>query len=473
MFDAFSFSSKANAHTRSTSSPNAHISVRKSFTSDSSYDESILATPPKTYTSRPRQAHHSVNHSPVSPPSVAQSAGPFLSSTSLPTKAEHFANKFVGAHIGSNKKGDIRGVLADWFQGESKPLSFSIIPSAKEMDPMETISLSTSPNSTPQTDGALPAFSEPPIASRFSFLSSKSSVPKPTSSFADSNDELLNIDVSKELFSNGPTDSSSPAAYKNLVKKVEELVSGLQTALRERTMSLNEIKAQEEAQSNMLNDLEIRASHLKKQLDGMTAKLAEQDDAMMTLVDELAQEKQLRREEEDARKRSVMLVKSSRAEVTSADTKKRNDRSLLPQKDRASIVSDSGFESEGENSIYSVSLKNMGMESPAMSTSSFSATTSPDIAFKPELKCATDRSQTQSSRPLAPPQRLSTFQNVIKGLSGRSRNDEPQVSSCSKCSEAWNIVKMLQEENQALKQKLDQMESAVDDSLNLIAGMGI
>lgn len=297
----------------------------------------------------------------------------------------------------------------------------------------------------------------------------------PASSFNDPNEELLNLDVTKSLFSSGPLDPSSPDTHRNLVQNVEILVSRLQTALRESTMSLNQMRIEKEAQAEKSDDSETRAKHLKIQLHNMTTKLAEQDAAMMNLVDELAQEKQLRREEEYARKRSVMLVKASRAEAAALGTGNSHDGSPLGQKGRSSTVSDSGFESEDDSSLYSGSLRNQGVVSPVVSTSSFSTATSPDVSSKPETPPQLEKLQTQFSRPKvggAPPRKLSTFQNVIKGLSGK-----PQSSSCSNCSgvrasEAWNIVSLLKEENKGLKQRLDYMEDALDGCLNEVVRIG-
>lgn len=469
-------------HTRSMSSPCAQNSFKNHFALDSSHDEHILAIPRTTHSDHRQRAHRSVDSLRVLPPLVTQSARPGLSSISRPplsAKPNPPPANPPGAISELNKTGVIRGVLADWFQGESKPLSLSILPySAKEMDAMETITLSPPSETISQIHEAPQSISKPPVASRFSFFSSKPSAQKPAISFDDPTEELLNLNVTQLLLCNDSSDPPAPVVHTNQIQNVKNLVSRLQTALKESRKSLHEMRLEKEAQAEELDGSEIRAKHLKIQLDDVTTKLAEQDAAMMNLVDELAQEKQLRRDEEYARKRSILLVKTSRVESTARGIGRPHDGSPLAQKSRSSIVSDSGFESEDESSLCSVSMKYQGVASPVVSTSSFSTAPSPDVPFQPEFAPQLERLPTQCSRPKAPPQKLSTFQNVIKGFSGKPRNDEsaalgnhpptPTRSNCSEvhATEAWNIVNLLKEENQALKRRLDFVEGALDGCLD-------
>ena len=204
---------------------------------------------------------------------------------------------------------------------------------------------------------------------------------------------------------------------------------------------------------------------------------------MMNLVDELAREKQLRREEEEARKRSVKLVKSSPIEGNDDVVEGEEEGGKFGRHgNRGSVASDSGFESEDDSftpSIFSSSSSKAheATPSPCRSLSSASSTTSPEIHQAEFLTITPAR-----PRPAMPPQRASMFQKVL-GLNGTSGGglsmqgqDEPRRRSCANCqdvkaSEAWNVVSILKEENKGLKERVGHLESAVEGCLEMVGGM--
>jgi hypothetical protein len=297
------------------------------------------------------------------------------------------------------------------------------------------------------------------MASRFSFFSSKVSLPKPASLAPDLGDELLDMDVSNALFPAGPPDPTSPAAFKSLQQQAERLLARLQTAYRERTLQLRDMAAEKEALAEETEGAKTRARHLKIQLDDTSVKLAEQDEAMMNLVDDLAQEKLARREEEEARKRTVRLVEHNSPPKTS-------HRRIS----RANTVSDSGFESEDDSPAESVFSRRNGAHSPTMSMSSVSSTNSPDGYHLSELHVPT-------STPHAARLRIPTSQLATKGMPAAYRPDlheEPTQSGCPNCqgvraSEAWSVLGVLKEENQCLKHRIGELEGALDGCLDVVS----
>lgn len=378
------------------------------------------------------------------------------------------------------RKAEPSGRLAHWFQGSSDPISLRILPSpTKEktafLDTMSTTSANR-PLNVQRKSGSQPP-SKPPLASRFSFFTSKPAEQKPTSQPADLHDELINLNFKKALFPAGPADPFSPAAFKNLVQNAEGLLSRLQAAYKERTISLHEMTAEKETQAEELEGSEIRAKHLKLQLDNMAAKLAKQDELMMDLVDDLAREKQLRKEEDDARKNSVALVKSSRADAFAQSAQKSSEVKEQKPIRGTSIVSDSGIDSEEESYVDSLCSNDRETTSRNASVSSFSTANSPDGYVLPESILLP---QPARLPPKHSPQVLSTFQHVIKGKSGGSRLSEPAMtpidtprSTCLNChggkvSQAWSMVHGVKEENRALRARVTQLEAAVDSCLDLI-----
>ena len=337
--------------------------------------------------------------------------------------------------------------ISSWFQGESQPIRVGLVPSptkekANPLDPSST-TVATRPTGMlhrKSTSQVLPT-----MASRFSFFNSKAALSKSTPSKSDQNDELANLDINAALFPEGAPEPFSPAAFKNLQQHAEGLLTRLQAAYRERVSAFREIAAEKEALSEETQGAEMRARHLKMQLDAMAEQLAEQDRAMMNMVDELAQEKLARREEEEARKRSVRLV----------------ERDFTPpnaprSRPRRSTLSDSGFESEDDSSAESVFSRRDGTHSPTMSMSSVSTDNSPETLHSRELL----HSPTQAARLRIP-----------------SNAAKPVQLPCSNChgvraSDAWPVLSVLKEENQALKQRVGELEGALDGCLDVVGRLG-
>lgn len=298
----------------------------------------------------------------------------------------------------------------------------------------------------PQRLSTAQVVSKPAMAKRFSFFSSKASLIKSIPLPDELNDELLEMDLNAALFPNEPANPFSPASFKNLQQQAEGLLSRLQAAYKERTMALRDMVAENETVVEESEGVETRARHLKLQLDDMTAKFAEQDEAMMNLVDELAQEKQARREDEEARKRTIRVVR----DVASPSS----GHSSLS---RANTVSDSGFESEDDSCADSVFSRRNGAQSPTMSMSSASTTSSPDAYRSHDFHVPASTAQLTLLRQ---PQGQSAAKGVL-------------VHSCANCegvraSEAWNVVSMLKMENDGLKHRVGELEGALDGCLDVV-----
>lgn len=354
------------------------------------------------------------------------------------------------------------GKLADWFTGESEPIAFNMIPSPtkERLDPVQELN-SPFPNRAPAIMENKPAARDtpkPPMISRFSLFGSKSSLPKPMVSSTEIDDEWLRLDVKTALLKTAllptaPTDPLSPSTFKTLQQNAEGLLTRLQAAYKERSRALHDVLAEKEAQAEELEGAQTRTRHLKMQLDDMTAKLAEQDQAMMDLVDQLAQEKQARREAEDANRRASG-AQTSVQEMSWGDTQ----RSERQWNSRTSTASDMSLESEDScvNSLFS----RRGATSPAMSMSSVSTMNSPE-SQQGQMPAPADRNR----RPA--PQ--------MKGTEATSPIATP-LDKCAKCSgfkesEAWSLVNILKLENQGLKTRLGQLESTVDDCLDMVRGL--
>ncbi|KAL9596625.1 MAG: hypothetical protein Q9219_005662 [cf. Caloplaca sp. 3 TL-2023] len=369
--------------------------------------------------------------------------------------------------------------IADWFNGESDPITLSILPSpTREVSNPSEVMLSSTFERTPTSSekpSAARNLPKPAIISRFSLFGNKPAPPKAPLLSADVHDEWHELDIKSALIPSGSADPFSPSAFKNLQQNAEGLLLKLQAAYKQRSQALHDVLAEKEVQAEELEGAEMKTKHLKLQLDGMTAKLADQDKAMMDLVDQLAQEKQARRQAEAARgviNQYCTEVDESRHNGDIPDS----EPTEKIWKSRPSTASDMSIESEGSctDSVFS----RHGATSPTMSLSSVSTLNSPETQH--QLPPSMPQQRRQPSHTITP---LSAFRaarasNKFKQTEETSPTAAPNNNGpCAKCSghlgdsEAWNLVSILQLENKGLKSRLGQLEDTVDDCLIMVKGL--
>ncbi|KAI4152490.1 MAG: hypothetical protein L6R39_001796 [Caloplaca ligustica] len=366
--------------------------------------------------------------------------------------------------------------LADWFSGESVPITFALIPSPtkEKADPVDGMASSDDHNPThrPKLPATRPS-PRPPIVSRFSLFGPKSTVPSKTQPTpSDLHDQWHDLDVKSALDPSPKADPLSPSAFKDLHKNAEGLLLKLQAAYKQRSQALHDILAEKDAQAEELEGAQMRTKHLKLQLDDMTAKLAEQDRAMMDLVDQLAEEKQARREAHEVSFATKSARQTTGSGPDQADRKEDNQRTERTWKSRTSTASDLSVESEGScaESLFS----RHGASSPAMSMSSVSTANSPETQqYQPPA-------QASQRYPQVPETSAPFSASRLLGISAKAPRRDYQVSKatarCANCSrygdsEVWSLVDTLKLENRGLKTRLGQLENTVDDCLDLVKGL--
>ncbi|MCJ1275502.1 hypothetical protein MMC21_003305 [Puttea exsequens] len=381
---------------------------------------------------------------------------PEHSRQSSPTRS-HRQSHFVSDQSTEGKKREKVGRLADWFNGESEPVKIGIIPSPTK-EKVDSLNVPAAyseiqPTNLLHQKSTMQLPSKPALASRFSFFASKASLSKPTTASLNEKDDLLSIDVVSALKA---SDCNDLAALKEVQQSTERLLLKIQSAYKERTVALRDVLAEKEALSEEAEGAAIRAQHLKTQLDDMAAKKAEQDETMVNLVTELAQEKFARIEEAEARKRTVKLVDEKWPSP--------KDHQRLSS---SSVASEFGFESEEESSAESVFSRRAGAHSPTMSISSVSTTSSPDATHVHDFS-SVSRLRVPASLCMTKIQPAFQHQDVL---------EEPKTPTCTNCtgvkaSEAWAVVGILKVENQALKHRVEELEGALDGCLDVVGRLG-
>ncbi|KAJ9665053.1 hypothetical protein H2201_004919 [Coniosporium apollinis] len=367
-------------------------------------------------------------------------------------------------------------IFSDWFSlnGSSAPVSIGFAPpspkkerrdpvlsdapaysddSEDEMDIINHMSTRPSPRLTRNCTSQSSTTTQS-TPSKFSWLTKSlastasprpvriNSIPLP----AEPQDELLTLDVNQALFPTGSVDPLNPSSFNDLLTNAEQTISRLQSAYRAKCSALADARREREAEQDELEESETRARHLKMQLDSLSARAVEQERDMQVLVAQLAQERQRRYEEDEARQRTIRRVYEPTLPLEQQAQDDDTPKPLRVRQKRASeascstTTSDSGFESEcASNSAESVFSRPSGAMSPTGTTLT---------GFSEDAEVAVAERVAMTRPPYA----------VMKrGGSGENG--------------AWAAVRTFREENEALRVRVAELERAVEGALDLVGGL--
>ncbi|OJJ48283.1 hypothetical protein ASPZODRAFT_158037 [Penicilliopsis zonata CBS 506.65] len=384
--------------------------------------------------------------------------------------------------------------LADWFHGKSEPVSLAVSGNtakrnSRELFGFQNNSTASMTRSQKRMTPTSPLKQVTSSTNRFSFFGLRKQDDGRTELPEPANDEFLNLDIPTALYPANMGEMSSEDALEALCSNAEDLVRRLQAAYKARTFALHEALAEKNEKQEEIEGTRTRVGHLKVQLDGMAAKVLEQEKAMATLAEELKQEQALRQTEEEARKRSIMLVTPSYSDAGSdLGAELQTPKRSVKRSSAGTFTSDSGFES-GDESLAGSSIFSgrEGLESPISTITSLSPnisqvalsslSTPPEPRTQKEVKVVT-ATVAMPAAAAAPPVRQSTYDKVIRGLTSSNFTTSlmggGSSSKCNIChgvpaSEAWSVMGVLKEENRGLKERLGELENIIDDCLGLVA----
>ncbi|KAI0480307.1 hypothetical protein GGR56DRAFT_687329 [Xylariaceae sp. FL0804] len=323
----------------------------------------------------------------------------------------------------------------------------------------------------------------------------------------------------------GGSDAFSPAAYKNLQANAAGQLHRLRAAYRERTAALRELRAEREAQREEAEEAELRVRHFRAQLERMAARAAEQEASMQQLVAELrvSQQQQQQRQQHQhhhhhqhhddhhhpggSGEAESVVLPSSEEDLGGVEQREEEeeeegegDEWRRRQLWRTSDLSSTAGTGTDTESVFSRSRSptttvltsgtTTERESLDASTSSSSPATAHAHAHAHARAGSTATVPTlavpQQQRP-RPAQQLSTFQKLVKGMSSSSSSSLGEgagagagagAMSCRNCqgrdsSVAWDTVSLLRDENRGLKQRVAQLEVAVEGALDAVNGFGL
>ena len=415
---------------------------------------------------------------------------------------------FTGDARRSGKNNDVSrgGGFASWLSGNS-PISMA---QYRSDDGTPPASRGASPNTTPtrpRGDATSPS-GDPSKQTPSRFATFASSMTATLSRLTQApvspttEDELLSMDVEAALFpsgSPGDRDPFSPAAFKNLQATATGLLLRMQSAYRQRARALSDLAAEKGAQKDELEEAETRAQNFKMQLEGMARKAAQQEADMKALMDDLIAEKKARAHERLMRERGLAAITVtqpllSEGSTISEDLGVDDDHRRRPRGWRKSDGStggggggggyDTDDESVEDESVFSRS------RSPTIAPSAYEGSVvDGPIASHPRVAALGQQGGPAQApgrpRPAAQPQPpMTTFQKIVKNVASALKEDDDELggagpgSGCRNCrgqdaSFAWNTVSLLRDENKQLKQRVGQLETAVEGALDLANGIGL
>ncbi|KAJ5461619.1 uncharacterized protein N7458_003171 [Penicillium daleae] len=310
-----------------------------------------------------------------------------------------------------------------------------------------------------------------PGTGRFSFFGLRRPAEQKFDPPEPADDEFLNLDISAAL---SPIDSdlSSDEALDSLRDQAATVLQRMQEAYKQRTFAMHQALADRNEKQEELEETRARVDHLKMQLDGMAAKVLDQEKAMKAMAEELEQERRMRQREESRSRSRTMRAIPPDDEIPSLvlQTPHRGGK----RTSHGTFTSDSGFESGDESVTDSVFSHKESVESPTSTLTAPSPNLS-HVALSAPSSLPNIQKNLVAATTNSTQARSSTYERVIKGIASTRLGSSivGNANNCNIChgipaSEAWSVMGVLKDENRGLKTRLGELELVIDDCLGLV-----
>ncbi|KAK3673590.1 hypothetical protein LTR78_006495 [Recurvomyces mirabilis] len=345
-----------------------------------------------------------------------------------------------------------QSVFSNLFSGESAPIRLGVpLSPTKEKEEMDFVmeyksSFTERPTGPRRRSSAfIPASTNTTSPStKSSWFSRKSSVPASPPRIQEEADELLTLNLNTALFPHGPADPLSPHAFNDLLLNATSLLTRMQTAYKDKVEYIASIQPEIDAQAEEAEEAETRAQHLKLQLEELSRKSEEQNQAMREMAAMLAEEKM-----RNVESRSVKLVRRGSAEQADED-----DTPRRAKRSSGGSGSDSGFESDVDYADSVIS--GGGRETPTMVLTPAYDGQEWDLGTS-ALGYHGLRNETQASRPSMRDLPGTTIFSARRAGSGGSGEGA-----------AWDTVDALRGENKDLRRRVEGMEREMQGVIDLV-----
>ncbi|KAF3482384.1 uncharacterized protein GIQ15_05143 [Arthroderma uncinatum] len=466
-------------------------------------ERSLSSSPTKTIRMRPHQERFdgSPNNIPIRHrrsrtdlPGLGNSPnfsidGNRMTSHSTDTDPSKLEDVDLGAStekVSEPKSNRTSRLFSGLFQGESSPIRLGLMSSPRsdrgtedgmlEASPaIDRSSRTSSPSPTKLSRNMNVPASLRQVASGnpFSFFTSKPQQGQKQSLPEPADDKFLNLDIKSALCPPSVADLPPEEALRSFQAHAENLVREFQEAYKLRTFALHGAVAEKDAQSDELEDAQSRVGNIKSQLDGMAARVFEQDKALKALTEELKAEREKYLEESKAKQQ---------AEDVATPTRQSQASHSKQQSSGGTFTSDSGFDSGDESVAESVFSRENDDGSSVNTRLSTVSTSTPSTPLPPATSVPSTRPSTPKAAQAAQPaqQRETAYGRVLKGISssGIGSSFNALTSSRFKCpdcrangsSDASTVTSILREENKYLKKRIVELEYAVEECITLVGG---
>jgi len=248
------------------------------------------------------------------------------------------------------------------------------------------------------------------------------------------------------LFPTGaPPDILSPHSFNDLLSAAEKALRDLHSAYIVKDKALREVSQNHEVLQEEAEEAEIRARHLRVQLEGMAAQLQSKEHALETERRQ-CQGLERRMVADGRRKRSIRMVNPP----LGIDSRE----SSGGMTGSAGSVSDSGFESDADaESVGSDPARSPLMPSPWTGSQQLHVDEA-SLSSRPSFE--------------VPPPRPATTVRLRGGPQRQGQRHE-----ISGLNSPWVMLAEAREENMALRGRVQDLENAVEGALDLVGGLGV
>ena len=274
---------------------------------------------------------------------------------------------------------------------------------------------------------------------RFSFFR-KSSLAQAKQA-SDFEDDLASLDVESALYPSGRTNDFSPVSFRTLESNARGTLQTFQNAYSEKLQVLKEVISEKNVQADELEAAQTRNEALKMQLSEMAERANKQEKSIEALRNELAAERKGRRNDEEAKHRSIRMV------CEEAQNSYAYNRGWKSRRSEASSLADSesGCDVSSAESVFSDRV-----------SGSCSPTTS--AGASPVLK------------------HIQMFDEGLQGslrhsIERDTRGQRDEKIRGASSSDAWEVFNLMKVESMALKRRIAELEAAQDDALDFLSGL--
>ncbi|KIX97047.1 uncharacterized protein Z520_07161 [Fonsecaea multimorphosa CBS 102226] len=246
------------------------------------------------------------------------------------------------------------------------------------------------------------------------------------------------------------------------LQEAEKLLIQFQSAYKTRAMSVHQLEKQVDDQASQLQDSEIWNESVARRMMSLTARISEQENAILQLGQELGKEKEMRREEEEEAFQHKLDGLNRVYPPLNENTHRR--MSSIPGLNRSEVSFNNNDGSRRESTSYAAPRYYRQSSTASFSSASGGQGRRPSF-FARMFRQGSESSSSSGSGSPPPQSRLSSFSSrASTALTSQSNPSKVAVAADKDIETAVDRVKALEDiktEVGVLRQKLESLELAL------------